>query len=118
MEQFKKKGKEYGVIKLLKNNVHILTETIDLMSVSPSISLKFSKRIEEYLSSRFQEISGLLYEVKSLPDIVGIELSKENYNDILEGFKFPNVASTIKNKNYPLNDIISQFYNVKFIKYK
>lgn len=117
-EKYKQKGKEYGIVKLVKKHVLILTEIIDLMSVAPSISLKFSKRIEEFLGSRFQEISSLLYELKDLPDFVGIELSKENYKDILNGFFFPNVELTIKQKNYPINDIISQFNEVKFIKFK
>ena len=114
----KEKGKEYGIIKLNKQYIHILSECIDLMSVSPGISIKFSKRIEEFLSSRFQELSGIIYEEKGLPEIIGLELSKENHRDILTGLFFTNVASIIKNKKYPVEEINSQFNNVKFMKSK
>lgn len=117
-EAFKEKGKEYGIAKLEINYIHILTETIDLMSVAPSISVKFSTRIEEYLSPRFQEISSIIYEIKTLPNIMGVELSKENHKDILKGLDFSNVASVIKKKNYAIQDMISKFSKVKFSKFK
>ena len=116
--EYKEKGKEYGIVKLNKQFIHILTECIDLMSVSPSISVKFAKRIEEFLSSRFQELSAILYEVKSLPEVVGLELSKENYRDILNGLDFASVFSVFKKKNYPVQELKSQLKKVKFLKFK
>ena len=117
-KEYKEKGKEYGILKLNKQFIHILSECIDLMSVSPDVSVKFSKRVEEFISSRFQELSAIIYEEKSLPEMVGVEFSKENHRDILKGFLFTNVASTMKNKNYPVEKIISQLENVKFFKLK
>ncbi len=117
-KEYKEKGKEYGVVKLNKQFIHILTECIDLMSVSPSISIKFSKRIEEFLSSRFQELSAIVYDIKELPEIIELELSKENHKDLLNGLDFSNVSSTIKNKNYPVQELKSQLKRVKFLKFK
>ena len=117
-KEYKEKGKEYGIVKLNKRFIQILTECIDLMSVSPSISVKFSKRIEEFINPRFQELSGIMYEEKSLPETIGVEFSKENQREILNGLLFTNVSTTMKNKKYPVEEITSQLENVKFYKYK
>ena len=117
-DDYKKKGKEYGIAQLNKNHINILTESIDLMSVSPLVSVKFSKRIEEFLNSRFQELTGALYQNKTLPDIIGIEMSKETHKDLLDGLKLPNVAINIKGKKYPIDDLIARLTDIKFTKFK
>jgi len=117
-DEYKKKGKEYGIAKLSKNQINILTESIDLISVAPLVSVKFSKRIEEFLNPRFQELTGALYENKTLPDIIGIEFSKNNLKDLLNGLKFPNVAITIKNKNFPIGELNTKLTDIKFTKFK
>lgn len=117
-DEYKKKGKEYGIAKLSKNQINILTESIDLISVAPLVSVKFSKRIEEFLNPRFQELTGALYENKTLPDIIGIEFSKDNLKDLLNGLKFPNVAITIKNKNFPIGELNTKLTDIKFTKFK
>ena len=117
-EDFKIKGKEYGIAKLNNNQINILTESIDLMSVSPSTSVKFSKRIEDFLDPRFQEIIGASYTNKTLPDIIGIELSKENHKDLLNGLTFSNVTVTLKSKKYPVGELITKLTEVKFTKFK
>lgn len=117
-KEFKEKGREYGIVKLKKQLIPILSECIDLMSVSPSVSVKFSSRIEEFIGPRFEELTGIIYEEKDLPEMIGLELSKENQRDILKGLLFTNVASTIKNKNYPVEEITSQLEKVKFLKSK
>ena len=118
MKKYKEKGKEYGIVKLNKRFIQILTECIDLMSVSPSISVKFSKRIEEFLNPRFEELNDIMYEEKSLPETIGVEFSKENHRDILKGLLFTNVATTMRTKKYPVEEITSQLENVKFSKLK
>ena len=117
-EEFKIKGKEYGIAKLNKNQINILTESIDLMSVSPSTSVKFSKRIEDFLDPRFQEIIGASYTNKTLTDIIGIEFSKDNHKDLLDGLKYPNVITTLKGKKYPIDDLIARLTDIKFTKFK
>jgi hypothetical protein len=117
-DEYKKKGKEYGIAKLSKNQIQILTEIIDLISVAPLLSIKFSKTIEEFLHPRFQELTGALYANKALPDLIGIEFSKDNYKDLLSGLKFPNVEIIIKNKNYPIGELTAVLDEIKFVKYK
>ena len=118
MKKYKEKGKEYGIVKINKKFIPVLSECIDLMSVSPSVSVKFSRRIEEFLSSRFQELSGIIYEEKGLPEMMELEISKENHRDILKGLFLTNVSTTIKNKKYPVEEIISQLNDIKFVKLK
>ncbi len=117
-DEYKKKGKEYGIANLSKNQIYILAEIIDLMSVAPLVSVKFSRRIEEFLNPRFQELTSALYENKTLPDIIGIEISKDNHKDILDGLIFPNVANKLKNKNYTISDMTKLLSDIKFKKFK
>lgn len=117
-DEYKKKGKEFGIAKLNKNQINILTESINLISCAPLLTVKFSKRIEEFLSPRFQELTGALYENKTLTDIIGIEFSKDDHKDLLDGLKYPNVITTLKSKKYPLDDLIAKLTDIKFTKFK
>ncbi|MCJ7651402.1 MAG: hypothetical protein MUP85_22570, partial [Candidatus Lokiarchaeota archaeon] len=74
--------------------------------------------IEDFLDPRFQEIIGALYTNKTLPDIIGIELSKENHKDLLIGLTFSNVTVTLKSKKYPVGELITKLTEVKFTIFK
>lgn len=117
-EEYKGKGQEYGIVKLNKKFIPILAQCIELISSSPSLSVKFSKRIENFLAPRFEELSAMVYQFKDLPETIGLELSKENHKDILKGLDFPNVSTTIKNKGYAVQELKSQLNDVKFLKFK
>ena len=105
-------------MKLNKQFIPILAECIDLISSSPSISVKFSKKIENFLGPRFEELNAILYQIQDLPETIGLELSKENHRDILRGLDFTNVSKTIKNKGYAVQELKSQLNDVKFLKFK
>ncbi len=117
-ENFKKKGKEYCIVKLNKRQFDALAESINLQSVSPSLSPKFSQRIEKFLLPRIEEVNRILYDLKPFPDELGIEISKENYTDILEGLTFGNVTSGLKDKNYSAEELNKTLKKIKFYKYK
>ncbi len=117
-ENFKKKGNEYGIVKLNKKQINALAESIDLQSVSPLVSPKFSQRIEKFLLPRIEEINGIIYSLKPFPDEMGIEMSKENHNDILKGLTFGNVITRLKEKNYSIEDLRAAITKIKFYKYK
>ncbi|MFW9826693.1 MAG: hypothetical protein ACFFEY_03625 [Candidatus Thorarchaeota archaeon] len=116
--EFKKKGKEYGIITLNKKQIDALAESIDLMSVSPMLSPKFSVRIERFLIPRFNELTGIIYSEKSLPPEIGIELSKENNEDIIKGFEAINVQVGLKEKGYSLEELKNMLKKVKYTKFK
>jgi hypothetical protein len=111
-------GKEYGFVSLTNDQVYLLTECIDLLSVSPTISLKFSKKIEDYLLPRFFEINKILSKNPSLPDEIMIEFSKENHKELINSIDAPNVANRLAEAGLELNDFKTILKKVKFIKYK
>ncbi|MFX1349263.1 MAG: hypothetical protein ACFE92_11360 [Promethearchaeota archaeon] len=117
-ENFKKKGKEYGIMKLNKRQINALVECIDLQSVSPLISPKFSQRIEQFLLPRIDEISSIIYSLKPFPEELGIEISKENYTDILKGLTFSNVLTGLKDRGYNAEELNAALKKIIFYKYK
>jgi len=117
-ENFKKKGKEYGIVKFNKRQFDALAESINLQSVSPSVSPKFSQRIEKFLLPRIEEVNRIMYSLQPFPDELGIEISKENYTDILEGLTFGNVISGLKDRNYSAEELKKTLKKIKFDKYK
>jgi hypothetical protein len=116
--EFKKKGKEFGIVTLDTNQIDALAESLDLMSVSPEISPKFSERIEKFLLPRFEELTQIIYSNKTLPSEVGIEISKENNVDIIIGLGFSNVQTGLKKKGYSSGELKNILRKVKFIRYK
>ncbi len=117
-ENFKQKGKEYGIVKLNRKQIEALIESIDLISRSPQLSPKFAEMIEGYLLPRFEEITQILYDIKSLPSELGIEISKENHKDISHGHKYASVDSGLEKKGFKLEDLKDVMKNIKFVKHK
>ncbi|MFW9824144.1 MAG: hypothetical protein ACFFE4_14465 [Candidatus Thorarchaeota archaeon] len=117
-DEFKKKGKEYGIVGLDKNQIFALAESIDLQSVAPLVSPKFSERIEKFLLPRFNEINEILYTNKVLSSKIKVEISKENYNDIIKGLSFGNVITSLREKGYSVEDLRISLGKIKFFKHK
>jgi len=117
-KEFKKKGKEYGILTLNKNQINLLVESLDLMAVYPMISPGFSQKLEIFITPRFLEINEIIYADKTLPDKVGIEFSKENQKDIVKAFDLPTVISRLKEKGYFHKDFITLLKSITFLKYK
>jgi len=115
---FKKKGKEYGIVILTIKQINALAECLDLQSVSPLLSPKFSQRIESFLLPRIDEIIRFIYAMKPLPEEFGIEISKENTNDILKGLTFSSVITELKDRGYSVEELNKSLKKVKFEKYK
>lgn len=116
-QALKKKGKEYGIIKLNKNQIYALTESIDLMSVNP-ISPKFSEIIEKYLFPRFNEINEILYSEKSLPDTVNVEITKENRKELINGLELGGVMTGLKDRGYNHEELYGVLKKTQFRKSK
>lgn len=117
-DEFKKKGKEYGIVNLDRNQIFALAESIDLQSVAPLVSPKFSERIEKFLLPRFNEINEILYTDKTLPPKINVEMSKENYNDIIKGLNFGNVFTVLREKGYSVEELRNSLRKIKFSKHK
>jgi len=117
-EKYKKKGKEYGFVELDKSLISILVKSIDLMSVSPSISAKFSEKIEKFIMPRYTEINEILYIEKESPTIIKVEISKENQKEMLNAFTVPNVITGMQKERNSLKELINRLKSVKFFKLK
>jgi hypothetical protein len=117
-KELKKKGKEYGILKLQKNQISTLVESLDLMEVSPLISPGFSQKLEGFITPRFLEINEIIYTNKLLPDLIGIEFSKENQKDIIKAFDLPNVMERLKEKGYSHKEFIYLLRSINFLKFK
>jgi len=117
-DAYKKKGKEYGIIRLNKNQITALSESIDLMSVTPSLSPKFSERIEKFILPRFMELNYITYSEKFLLQDVGVEISKENQKDMIEALDYQNVIIGLKEKGYSINELKTILKNITFRKQK
>ncbi|MFX1279710.1 MAG: hypothetical protein ACFFA3_09860 [Promethearchaeota archaeon] len=117
-KELKKKGKEYGVLTLTKNQINLLIESLDLMAVSPLITPFFSQKLENFISPRFLEINEIIYAEKALPDKLGVEFTKENQKDIIKAFDLPNVISRLKTKGITSEYFINLLKSINFSKYK
>jgi len=117
-KEFKKKSKEYGILKLNKNQINILVESLDLMEVSPLISPAFSQKLEKFITPRFLEINEIIYTDKPFLDKIGIEFTKENQKEIIKAFELPNVISRLKEKGYSSEEFINLLRGINFSKYK
>ena len=117
-EEYKKKGKEYGIIELDKNLITILVEAIDLMSVSPNISTKFSEKVEKFIMPRYTEINDIVYAEKNIPTPFKVEISKENQKELINAFELPNVKVGLKEEIDILKELSNRFKKVTFYKLK
>jgi len=114
--EYKVKGKEYGIIRVNKNQIIALAESIDLMSVAPSISPKFSKRIEKFILPRFMELNYTVYDKNFLIQDIGIEISKENQKDIIEALDYSSVINSLEEKGYSIVELKNILKNLKMHK--
>ena len=115
-EEYKKKGKEYGFVELDENLITILVESIDLMSVSPNISTKFSEKVEKFILPRYTEINDIVYAEKSMPTTIKVEMSKENQKELLNALEFPNVKIALKKEANMLKELSNRLKKVDFYK--
>lgn len=117
-DEFKKKGKEYEIVNLGKKHFFALAASIDLQSVAPLVSPKFSVRIEKFLIPLFNEIVEILFTDKTLTSELKVDLSKKNYNDIIKGLDFVSVITGLREKGHSVEELRTLLRKVKFSKYK
>jgi len=112
----KKKGKEYGIVHISKNQINGLMESIDLLSSSGNISAKFSQKLESYLHPRYSEIYETCFTDKSLPEEVGLEFSKENVKEILISLDMPSIYRALEKIDF--KNVIDLLKNINWQKFK
>ncbi|UCC18831.1 MAG: hypothetical protein JSV62_12075 [Promethearchaeota archaeon] len=117
-DDYKIKGKEYVIINLNKKQINALTECTDLLSVAPLVSPKFSNRIEKFLMPRFDELTKIIYSIKTLPDELQVEISKENHDDLIKSFSLVSVRAGLEDRGYSIEDLKKALGKVKYYKWK
>ena len=117
-KEYKKKGKEYGIVELDKKLLTILVQSIELMSVSPNISTKFSEKVEKFVIPRYTEINDIIYAKENMPTTFKVEISKENQKEFLDAFELPNVKVGLEKEANFLRDLSKRFKKVDFYKLK
>lgn len=115
---YKKKGKEYGIAKLTRKHISAFVEALDLISVSPSISSKFSEKLEKFIVPRFMELNNIIYSEKSLPSEISIEFSKENQKDLINSLEFSNVMIGLEERGYSTKELREALKKISFYKEK
>ncbi len=117
-KEFKKKGKEYGIFTISREEVKVLMDGIELMSSSYNISPKFSEKLERYLHPRFNEILGIVSMSKTMSDQISIEMAKENQKELLSGFSLPSVSAKLKLGKVDVDQLLKKIKDMKTVKFK
>lgn len=108
------KGMRYGIVRLNKYQLNCIIETVDLTAAAYPIPRNLRERLENKILPRFYEISDLIDSEKSLPEELGLEISKLNQEDILYGLKSSSINKMLIDrgcKSDKLNKLIS---NIQF----
>ena len=113
----KKKGKEYGLLTMPKEEIKLLGDLVHLMASSPDITPKFREKVEQYLFPRLNEILGIIVMNTTLPEQVSIEISKEDQKQFLKGFDFSSILAHLVSKNIDYQEIVRSLKEIKMVKF-
>ena len=114
----KKKGKEYGLITMPKEDIQILGDIVHLMASSPDITSNFRERVGQYLFPKLNEIMGIIAMNKTLPEQISVEFSKDDQKAILKGFDFNSILTHLASKKINYQEIVRKLKEIKMEKYK
>jgi hypothetical protein len=116
--ELKKKGKEYGLITMPKEDIKILGDVVHLMASSPDIAPKFRERVGQYLFPKLNEIMGIIAMNKTLPEQISVEFSKADQKAVLKGFKFSSIIAHLALNKINYQEIVRKLKEIKMEKYK
>ena len=92
------KGMRYGVLRLNKKQLKGIIENTDLLAASYPIPRNMRERVENRILPRFYEINDLIDTKKSLPNELGIEISKLDQEDLLYGLESESICKLLKDR--------------------
>jgi hypothetical protein len=102
-------GMLYAMVRLTKQQLKGIVECGDLTAAGYPIPRNLRERLENTLLPRLYEIKDVLDAEKSLPDKLGIELSKLNQEDILYGLESTSIQKLLKNRGFNPEELIKLF---------
>jgi hypothetical protein len=98
-------GMLYAVARLNKQQLKGIVECVDLTVAAYPIPRNLRERLENILLPRLYEIKDVLDTDKSLPNILGIELSKLNQEDIFYGLDSTSIQKLLIERGYEPKDL-------------
>ncbi len=108
-------GMLYAVARLNKQQLKGIVECVDLTVAAYPIPRNLRERLENILLPRLYEIKDVLDTDKSLPNNLGIELSKLNQEDIFYGLDSTSIQKLLIERGYEPEELRSLVSNIKFI---
>ena len=103
-------GMLYAVARLNKQQLKGIVECVDLTVAAYPIPRNLRERLENIVLPRLYEIKDVLDTDKSLPNNLGIELSKLNQEDIFYGLDSTSIQKLLIERGYEpenLKNIVS-----------
>lgn len=108
-------GMPYTVVRMNKLQLKGIIECVDLTAAAYPIPRNLRERLENILLPRLYEIKEVLDTDKSLPYNLGIELSKQNQEDILYGLDSTSIQKLLRERDHKPEDLKSLISNINFI---
>ena len=108
-------GMLYAVARMNKQQLKGIVECVDLTVAAYPIPRNLRERMENILLPRLYEIIDVLDTDKSLPNNLGIELSKLNQEDILYGLNSTSIQKLLIERGFEPGKLRNLVSNIKFI---
>lgn len=109
-------GMRYGVVRLDKGQLKGIVECIDLSAAAYPIPRNLRERLENKLLPRFYEIKDAIDADASLPNDLGVEVSKLNQEDILYGLNSKSISKQLSDRGFNSGELQSQIVSISFDK--
>ncbi len=110
-------GMPYAVARTNKQQLKGIVECVDLTVAAYPIPRNLRERLENILLPRLYEIKDVLDTDKSLPNNLGIELSKLNQEDIFYGLDSTSIQKLLRERKYKPRKLKNLVSNLNFIKF-
>jgi len=107
-------GMLYAVARLNKQQLKGIVECVDLTVAAYPIPRNLRERLEKILLPRLYEIKDVLDTDKSLPNNLGIELSKLNQEDIFYGLDSTSIQKLLIERGYEPEDLKNILSTIQF----
>ena len=111
-------GMLYTVARMNKLQLKGIVECVDLIAAAYPIPRNLRERLENILLPRLYEIKNELDADTSLPDSLGIELSKINQQDIVYGLESSSMQKLLREREYKPEELKTIISNIQFMKFK
>jgi len=108
-------GMLYAVARMNKQQLKGIVECVDLTVAAYPIPRNLRERLENILLPRLYEIKDVLDTDKSLPNNLGIELSKLNQEDILYGLDSTSIQKLLSERDHEPEELKNLVSNINFI---